>query len=236
MENKTPIYTQLATLLKEKITNGDYQVGEALPSERKLAEAYGINRLTVRAALKNLQQEGIIVTLQGKGNFVSSTKIRKSFSNFNGFASMLKEKGVISQSKVIMAKKIYSNYQISKIFGVDKGTPFYRLVRLRLGNGQPLRIEDVHIPYNLIPNVEAIDFSKASLYNTLEQHGIHLDHANQLLTTYNITDEPAILLEMQEGDPIYWIEYQTFDTHNRLVEYTISFINPKKSLMYCNLK
>ena len=51
MQNNTPIYSQLEKLIKDKILSGEYKFGEAIPSERKLAETYGINRMTVRSAI-----------------------------------------------------------------------------------------------------------------------------------------------------------------------------------------
>lgn len=74
MQNTLPIHVQLENLIRDKIANGEYAIGSCLPSERRLAETYGINRLTVRAALKNLRQEGLIVAHQGRGNFVNSAR------------------------------------------------------------------------------------------------------------------------------------------------------------------
>ena len=66
-----PIYVQLMDSIKKKIQDGQLQVGDRLVSEREMSEQYGINRMTVRNALKKLQEEGVIKTKSGSGNYVA---------------------------------------------------------------------------------------------------------------------------------------------------------------------
>ena len=67
---RTPIYLQLREIIRNRIEEGEYLPGTAIPSENKLAETYGINRLTVRNAVDALVNEGILRRVQGKGVFV----------------------------------------------------------------------------------------------------------------------------------------------------------------------
>ena len=134
MQNNTPIYSQLEKLIKDKILSGEYKFGEAIPSERKLAETYGINRMTVRSAINNLENQGYIVKVHGKGNFVSSPKFKQSFVEGWGFTSLLRERGIEHNDKLIFSGVEEANYQLSKIFGVERRTPLFRIVRLRLGD------------------------------------------------------------------------------------------------------
>lgn len=75
--NGTPLYLQLADLLREQITSGEFQPGDRLPSETKLVNQYGIARLTVREALQQLVNEGLIEKRHGKGSFCKNAAVRK---------------------------------------------------------------------------------------------------------------------------------------------------------------
>ena len=87
-----PVYYQLKEMIKEKIADGTWQVGQCIASERELTEAYGVSRMTVRQALGELVQEGLLVREKGKGTFVCKArrydeflrnykKSRKKFNN-----------------------------------------------------------------------------------------------------------------------------------------------------------
>lgn len=71
MSMEKAVYVQLMENILEKIRTGEYRVGEKIMSERQMAMQYGINRLTVRSAIKKLVEEGTLVSIQGKGTFVS---------------------------------------------------------------------------------------------------------------------------------------------------------------------
>ena len=236
MQGTLPIHVQLENLIKDKIASGEYPMGSLLPSERKMAEAYGINRLTVRAALKNLQKEGLVSTIHGKGNFVRSARMKLSFSAIRGFGAQLKEQGVAHTNKVLIAEKFPATYVLSKLFGVPKGAPLFRLTRLRYGNGRPLALDDTYFRYEAVADVEAIDFSVSSLYQTFEKNNISLVHAQQMLSIYTLYDDDSALLDLPQGTPVFRIEHKVFSANNSLADYTLSYINPTRSNISSYLK
>ena len=86
---RTPIYLQLREIIRNRIEEGEYLPGTAIPSENKLAETYGINRLTVRNAVDTLVNEGVLQRVQGKGVFVVGDKYEENLEEHGGFVSML---------------------------------------------------------------------------------------------------------------------------------------------------
>lgn len=236
MQNNTHIYMQIEEILRDKIYSGEYPVGSALPSERTLAELYGVNRLTVRASIKRLQQLGVINSIHGKGNFVCKSKFKKNFTNFSGFGAELKVNNRQPSDQVVFAGVVPARYEISRQLDCSEGTPIYRLTRLRLSDGTATALEDAYIPLGLIPEIETIDFSIESLYQTFEKNGIHPSRAHQTLCSYTVPDHIAELLEMNSGGSAYRVEYRTYDTDNRLLEYTVSVINPSKATIASKLE
>lgn len=229
MQNGTPIHVQLENLIRGKIADGTYPTNSPLPSERKMAEAYGINRLTVRAALKNLQKEGLVRTEHGKGNFVSSVKIKLNFSTISGFGAQLKEQGVAHTNQVLLAEELPAGYIMSQNFNVEKGTPLFHLVRVRIGNGNPLAIDDTYILYDEIPRVASIDFETASLYQKLKECGNFPEYARQTLYIQRIYGKIAEVMALEDDTPVFCIIHQAYSAKHALIEYTLSYVNPTYS-------
>lgn len=229
MQVLQPIHVQLENLIRDKIARGEFQIGSPLPSERRLAEVYGISRLTVRAALQNLQKEGLVMAQHGKGYFVQNSKIRINFSGLRGFGAQLKEQGVIHTSTVLQAQKILSGYELSKAFSVPRGTPLFHLTRVRLGNGHPVMVDDTFFPYDLIPDVEKYDFSTTSFYAALDKNGVQLEQAQQFLTVFTLYGECARVLELPDATPVFRINHCVYDHFGKLVDYTFSYVNPYRA-------
>ena len=82
---KMPIYLQLREIIRNKIDDGEYMPGTAIPSENKLAETFGINRITIRNAVDALVNEGLLRRVQGKGVFVVGKKNELSIEEHAGF-------------------------------------------------------------------------------------------------------------------------------------------------------
>jgi GntR family transcriptional regulator len=70
-EGKTPVYLQIAAILREAIKRGDYPPGRAIPSETRLMQEYDVARLTARKAVRVLAAEGLVEVVQGRGAYVA---------------------------------------------------------------------------------------------------------------------------------------------------------------------
>ena len=86
-DSAIPLYQQIENDIKEKIASGEYQAGQMLPSENKYCEMYKVSRVTVRNAITDLVDEGILIRKHGKGTFVENQKIQHNMIKFQGFTS-----------------------------------------------------------------------------------------------------------------------------------------------------
>lgn len=84
-ESYSPLYKQLMQKLRADIQSGVYPVHSRIPSEQELCETYQVSRVTVRKALSELTQEGLLKRHQGKGTFVGIPRIQKDLRNVNSF-------------------------------------------------------------------------------------------------------------------------------------------------------
>ena len=101
-----PIYLQLKNILKGSIMSGEYSQNEMIPSETLLAETYQITRTTVRRAIAELVQEGLLRKEHGKGTFVSLKPVTYSMWNFSSFTDYVQKKGKTPVSKILAAEEI----------------------------------------------------------------------------------------------------------------------------------
>ena len=76
MDSNIPLYSQLVGIIKQSISSGELGVGDLLPSEAELCRAMNISRNTVRQAIGELEEEGLVVRKRGKGTFVADTNAR----------------------------------------------------------------------------------------------------------------------------------------------------------------
>ncbi len=83
-QSPLPLYVQIRDTLRRKILEGDYAVHERLPSENELMTAFGVSRITIRQALRDLHNEGLVFSAQGKGTYVSKPKAVQNVQRLQG--------------------------------------------------------------------------------------------------------------------------------------------------------
>src|SRR5699024_4327541 len=118
MDYRLPLYQQIEDAILNKVKDKEYLPGEAIPSERVLAETYGVNRMTVKRSLNNLAEKGYLYRIPGKGTFVKKENSQKViWGNDNyGLGAMLTKKGVQRKDKVLTKGIIDSkNYIADKL-------------------------------------------------------------------------------------------------------------------------
>jgi DNA-binding GntR family transcriptional regulator len=157
-----PIYLQLKHILKGSIMSGEYSQNEMIPSETQLAEIYQITRTTVRRAIAELVQEGLLRKEHGKGTYVSLKPVTYSMWNFSSFTDYVQKKGKIPVSKILAAEEVQiggkAYYKLERARGIkEDGTVFY------------LTVDSSLIPLDLFPGIMAHDFEKASLYEVMRK-------------------------------------------------------------------
>ena len=164
----TPIYLIIENDIKAAINNGSFKSGDLIPSENELKEKYNVSRMTVRQALNNLVNEGLLFRHQGKGTFVSNAKIEKSIQGIRSFTEEMEATNRKVSSKVITFKEIKANQIIAEKLFLKKGDLIYYIERIRYGNNVPVLFEILHIPKNIFPNITKKDL-EGSFYKYLEK-------------------------------------------------------------------
>lgn len=156
-----PLYMQLQKIIKDDIKNGKYQQGEMIPSETQLCKQYSITRTTVRKAISNLIEEGLLRSEHGKGTFVNLRQVRYNMWNFGGFTDFLKSKNKTPISRILEQEFI----------NLD-GKKCYKLVRARgviEDTEEFLTIDTSYLPIDIFNGIEKHNFEFESLYDVIRK-------------------------------------------------------------------
>ncbi|MDF1616451.1 GntR family transcriptional regulator [Petrocella sp. FN5] len=168
------IYQDVKKELIHRIHEGDYKAGEKIPSERDLSLVFKVSRMTIRQALSELVAEGVLYKSMGRGTFVSSPSLYQE--NLKSFTQTLIGQGMVPSTKVIEIATISQVKKISQWLNVDPMDSYYKVKRLRLGDGVPIALETIYIPKKYAEGIHKHDLT-SSLYKILEKkYGYDLTH------------------------------------------------------------
>lgn len=232
MNYKLPLYVQLQDIIIKKIEDKVYLPGETIPSERKLAEIYKVNRMTAKRAIERLVEDGYLVRKAGSGTFVKQLDNKKidldygSDEENTGLSAMLRNIGVVISNKVIGCGEINDSEYLSYKLAIKLGEPIWAVFRQRFGDDAPFAVEYSYVPKHFFPDIEKFDFSKVSLYDYMGVYHHMPVHFSQTMTICNANEKIADLLKVKPGSAIFKIEIQGADADYNIVEYTNTYMNP----------
>jgi GntR family transcriptional regulator len=214
-----PLYQQLQRALRQAIENGVIAPEDALPPERDLAEMLGVSRITVRKAIDELAEEGLLVRKQGSGTFVSN-RVEKNFAKLTSFSEDMRARGREPRSVWLTKAAGTVTPEESLTLRSSPGTPVFRFHRIRYADDAPMAIEYATVLANCLPSVDAV---QSSLYEALEQTGNRPVRALQRLRAVLFTAEQAKLLKAQERDAGLLVARVGYLKDGRAVEFSQSY-------------
>ncbi|MVB10006.1 HTH-type transcriptional repressor YvoA [Caprobacter fermentans] len=223
-----PIYLQLREVVRSKIEEGEYLPGMAIPSENELADFYGINRLTVRNAIDALVGEGMLKRVQGKGVYVVGSKIERDLETLGGFRQTMREKHARPGTKILVKTQRRAGIKYAHIFGIEPEDMLYYIRRLGLAEGEPISLEEILVPHDVVPKLEGIDLSVFSLYEVYDFYGIHLKRAWQTLDIAEPEASDARMLNIDPGLAVLLFTCVSYDENDRVIEYSRSYTRGDK--------
>ncbi|WWR16588.1 GntR family transcriptional regulator [Lachnospiraceae bacterium JLR.KK008] len=224
------LYRQLINSIKAKIQRGEYKIGDKLDSERVMAQQYGINRLTVRKALKALEEEGLVKARQGSGTYVvrplqESKQIEQGAGSTVSLSMLIRQSGYRSSRKVISFQKIPAAGQLAEKFPGEG--QLFKMERLSYVNEEPYAVQKTYMSAEIFWDAQRYDFAEGSLYEYMDLHGRAPGKVESYLKIASPPAQYAGLLKMNPGRKGFVFEYLGYDRAQTLVEYTLSYYRPE---------
>lgn len=218
-----PLYYQIKTRLLEQIECGQLKPGDRVPSERELTERFGVSRMTARQALVELETQGYLVRVQGKGTFVATPKFEQPLVMLTSFTEDMRRRGLEAGARVLSASEVPAGRRVGQALSIAETAPVYRLERLRLAGGEPMALEISHLDAAYFPGLLTHDVDR-SLYEILRvEYGLRLVRGTQSLEAVPADPRQAETLHVREGTPLMLMERISRDQHDRPVEMVRSY-------------
>lgn len=232
-----PLWQAVADSILDQIASGEFQVNERLPSESDLCKIYAVGRNTVRHALSDLVNKGILSTVHGVGTFVADARMIKTAEYLYGFTQEMELGGHDITSQVLEAKIIPADPYLTRHLGVQLGAEVVFLYRVRMMEGEPAAIERAYLPHEHCPGILNHDFSTQSLYRILsEVYNRRPDHAEQEIEASLATEEVARLLMLKTPAVVLVFHRETRLADGTVIEYVDSELRADRFRFYTNLK
>ncbi|MCA8354784.1 GntR family transcriptional regulator [Burkholderia cepacia] len=215
-----PLYVQIKDALRARILDGTYAPHSRMPSEHELCAAFGVSRITVRQALGDLQKEGLLFKLHGKGTFVSKPKAFQNVTSLQGFAEAMSSMGYEIVNQVRSVRTVKADRHLATKLNVPEGAPLVEIHRVRLLNREPVSLEQTWVPETLGKRLAGADLATRDIFLVLENDcGIPLGHADVSIDAILADDEIVDALQVEESSPVLRIERLTHDASGAPIDY-----------------
>ena len=192
------LYEACAEALAREIITGVLKPGQRLASERALAGTLGFTRLTVRRALRELAERGLLEPDERRGWQVAGGPVSEPLNTLMGFTQMARLRGLVASSRILSIKRREASFDESEALRIAAGTPLMDLSRLRLLDDRPTAIERLRMPESRVRWPQGFDFT-GSIYAALESQGINPSRAEALVEVVDATAADAELLGVAPG-------------------------------------
>lgn len=214
-----PLYMKIKEALKKSILEGVYKEHEKLPSEKSLMDQFGVSRITVRQALRDLTSEGLIFSSQGKGTFVSKPKAVQDVHRLEGFGEAMASKGYDTTARVIGIRQMNGTREVLDALNLKPKAQVVEVKRIRYLNREPISIDTSYFPLEIGEHLFSKDLS-GDIFPMLEnQLGTTLGSADIRLEARAADAEVAELLQIEPGNPIMWVQRLTLDKNGIPVDF-----------------
>ncbi len=157
-----PRYQQLKDLIIGRISSGELRPSDRVPSENELVELMSVSRMTANRALRELNDEGYVERIAGRGTFVSDFRSQSHLLEVHNIAEEIAQRGHAHASKVLRQSQQHARGEVAKALHVEQGTSVFHLLLVHFENGTPIQLEDRHVLASFAPECLEQDFESVT--------------------------------------------------------------------------
>lgn len=226
-----PIYVQTAEMLIREIASGRLIDGERLPPEREMAAEMGIAVGTLRKSLNDLVDKGLLVRVQGSGNYVRHNPDAASVYSF--FRLERLEGGGLPTAKVLNVEKVQKPQELPA-FGRSKTA--HRIRRLRLLSGEPAALEEIWLDGKWASVIAAQDLSDSLYYYYRKTLGLLISRAEDRIGVSALPDWSDTDIGSAPGEAVGFVERWSRSTEGEVAEFSRTWFNPNRARYVARIK
>jgi DNA-binding GntR family transcriptional regulator len=212
----TPLYFQLARAIEGAITGGELPAGSRLDNEILLAQRYRLSRPTVRRAVQELVDKGLLVRKRGVGTQVIQPHVRRSVELTSLYEDLARS-GAVPTTTVRSLERVPAPADVADELDLPEGEEVVLIHRLRRSKGEPLALMTNYLPGRFTPTAE--DLTERGLYQYLRGQGVHLRVAHQRIGARLARADEARLLEEPPRAALLTMQRTAFDDVGLPIEF-----------------
>lgn len=205
-----PIYVQIRDILVREIELGKLSPGDSIPSERNLAEMFGVSRVTIRKCIGNMVDEGYLIKNKGKPTIVADPNENHPLAKLLGVAEELSATGKDVEIRVLQERYVDITEEIKSYLQVNDDKKMYEFSRLILKRQEPLVVNYSYVSSGIGKLVETLDLKSDKVFAYLENCGYRVSYAKQEISAGLCEQREAELLKYQVGSPVLIINRITY--------------------------
>ena len=212
-----PLYHQAAQALEAAIEDGRLPRGSKLGGEVELATRLGISRPTMRAAMRQLVDKGLLLRRRGIGTIVAPRPVRRAVA-LTSLYDDLKEAGREPRTRLLSLERVPCPPDVAEHLALEPNAPVISFDRLRVAGDDPIALMHNVVPDGLV-EIRDEDLGRTGLYEVLRSAGLAPNFATQRVGARKAGAEEAEMLEMEPGDPVLTVNRIAYDANGRPIEY-----------------
>jgi GntR family transcriptional regulator len=214
------LHHQISTLIKDGIASGRYQPGDQLPTEEALCQAHGVSRVTVRRALKSMEQQGLIERQAGRGTFVSAkAQVLNLPTPISAYLEKVAERRALWRPVVREFGFVTATHDVRSSLQLPEGAQVLRVVRLRVVGALPQVITTVYLPEAIGRQLTREDFRRHALSELLARTGHSYSRIDMVTRARLATPEVARLLHVAVASALVDVQRIGYDQDGNPVEF-----------------
>lgn len=225
----TSLHRQLFTVLRDQILRGLYAAGALLPKEEELCVQFGVSRITVRRALADLEQQGLVEKRQGRGTYVGQQLPPARPLATIGFLETMKQVSDETLVKVLRMERMKLSSEIAQPLNLTTEDRALHVIRLRSQGDVPVMITEAWVPEALATDIDERQLSEKALYQLLLQRGVSFGRVVQEITAIAATPPQAKLLACEIGQPLLRLTRLIYDAGEKPIQYLLVTLSPERS-------
>jgi GntR family transcriptional regulator len=219
---------QIYLVLRDRIAGGRLDGEGVLPAEQALAAEYGVSRVTVRRALAELEQEGLISRRRGAGTFVLGAGAKPIVADFSDVLVNLVAMGRETAVRLLAFDYREPPAEIARALNLAGGEKAQFSVRVRLIDGKPFSHLVTHVPERIGVTYSEADLAARPLLSLLERSGVQIERATQQVTAMLASPEVAAALEVEVGSALLGTTRTVFAADGSGVEHLSALYRPDR--------